>query len=247
MNNFNLSPLNLSALHHSEFGQFITRFYEDFAQSGLDDNTDPDFKILFDGIQAQLPTFNGALKQIKASEESEKIAQLDKVRDDALQNLRNALKPYHSSKIPTEAEAYKSLSLLLAEYKETQNANYEAETNELNMLVSRLESSSYEQYVIELAIGKFVTRLKDANIAFNDLFSQRSFNVSQKVVYDVKALRKTLSDDYKIMAQYIAGQAPVKANTFYKDVLGIINNGRTYFSTVILSRRTARKPTDKSE
>lgn len=247
MNNFNLSPLNLSALHHAEFGQLLIRFFEDFAKSGLDANTDPDFNLLFDGLQAQLPTFNGALKQIKASEESDQIAQLDKVRDDALQNLRNALKPYHSSKIEAESEAYKSLSLLLAEYKETQNANYEAETNELNMLVSRLESSNYAPYVTELAIGKFVTRLKDANIAFNNLFSQRSFNVSQKVVYDAKALRKTLTNDYKTMTQYIAGQAPVKAGSFYKDVLSIINNGRTYFSTVILSRRGTKKPTDKTE
>lgn len=241
MSTSELVSLNLVRLHHSEFGQFIKRFFEDFAQTNLNADNDADFKRLYDALQAQLPAFNSALNQIKASEESEAIAKLDALRDAALQNLRNALKPYRNSEEEAEINAHKALSLLLAEYKETHDASFEAETNELTELTSRLESADYSSHVTELNIEKFVTRIKNANVAFNDLFSQRSFKTSQKEVYDVKALRKTLAEEYKTMVNYIASNAPVKQDAFYKDVLGIINNGRTYFSTVVLSRRAGKK------
>ncbi|WP_157844692.1 hypothetical protein [Chryseobacterium sp. Leaf405] len=43
------------------------------------------------------------------------------------------------------------------------------------------------------------------------------------------------------MANYIVTLANVKSEPFYTDVLAILNNGRTYFSTVVLSRRNNHK------
>jgi hypothetical protein len=79
--------------------------------------------------------------------------------------------------------------------------------------------------------------LADSNTAFNDLFSHRSYQASQKQTYDVKALRKALTNDYSQMTNYIAMLANVKTDVFYKDVLAVINNGRKYFSD-LLARRT---------
>lgn len=96
-----------------------------------------------------------------------------------------------------------------------------------------------------MGIVKFINQLADSNTAFNDLFAQRSYKTSQKVVLEVKILRKSLAADYRKMTGYIAALASVKDDAYYKEVLAIINNGRSYFSNVVLARRTANKNVEK--
>ncbi|SDR14731.1 hypothetical protein SAMN05421664_3789 [Chryseobacterium soldanellicola] len=236
-----LITLDLSRLHHAEFGQFIVRFFEDFGSSTLNANTDSDFKRMSDAIQAQIPMFNSALDQVRASEESLKIADADAIRDADLQALRDAIKPYRNAKTQIERDAYTAIKLLLNEYKNVQYASFEEETNKLNMLVDQLLSSEYSFHVSVLSIVKFANHLSDSNTAFNTAFAKRSYETSQKQTYDVKALRRNLSHDYKQMANYIASLANVKSDTFYTDVLAILNNGRAYLSGIVLSRRNGNK------
>ncbi|HCR77543.1 MAG TPA: hypothetical protein DIW37_14290 [Chryseobacterium sp.] len=242
MEKLKLTSVHIPSLHHAEFGQFIVRFFEDFAQTSLDANTDGDFKTLFDKIQNQLPAYNSALDQIRASEETEKIAGADKVRDKDVQALKDSLKPYRNAKTDAEKDAYTSLKLLLDQYKGVEDAAYEEETNKLNLLVAKLQSPEYSSHVATLGIVKFVNHLADSNTAFNDLFSHRSYQTSQKQVYDVKALRKSLTDDYRQMTDYISVMANLKADPFYKDVLAVVNNPRKYFSDVLAKRKGKPSP-----
>ncbi|MCY0968553.1 DUF6261 family protein [Chryseobacterium wangxinyae] len=236
-----LTPLDSSRLPHAEFGQLMVRFFEDFASSSLDVTVDSDFKKLYNALQLQIPSYNAALDQIRASEESKQIGEFDHTRDLDMKALRDSLKPYRNSRIQSEIAAYASLHMLLSEYKEVEDESYESETNKLNSLVARLQSSDYTSHVATMGIVKFINQLADSNTAFNTLFGQRSYKTSQKVVFDVKELRKSLAADYKKMTTYIATLATVKDDAYYKDVLAIINNGRNYFSTVVLARRTGKK------
>lgn len=236
-----LSPVDLQRLHHAEFGQFIVRFFEDFNSSSLDANTDTDFKKMFDVIQAQIPIYNSSLDQIRGSEETAKIAAADAIRDADLQALRDAVKPYRNAKTQTEKDAYVTIKLLLNQYKNVQHASYEEETNRLTTLVGKLLSSEYSSAVSSLGIVKFTNHLSDSNATFNTIFSSRFSGNFQKQNFDVKALRKVLTHDYKQMANYIVTLANVKEDPFYTDLLAILNNGRNYFSKTVLARRTTNK------
>lgn len=242
MSKIKLKSLYTKALHHSEFGQLIVRLFEDLGSSTLNPDDDLKAKKLFTVLQDQLPTYNAGLNQVKASEESEAIARLDEERDSDMQALRDSLKPYRNAKNQEEADAYKKLQLLLSEYNNVENASYEAETNQITQLINRLESSDFSNGVAVLAIGKFVNHLSVSNVAFNSLFAQRSFKTSQKTVLDMKSLRKALAEDYKRLTNYILAMASVEENeeSYYKDMLALINNGRAYFSDVIVSRRLAQ-------
>jgi hypothetical protein len=247
MNTIKLNSLYMNGLQNAEFGQLIVRFFEDLNTKSLDINVDPDLKRLYEALQDQLPAYNTALDQIRASEESEQIFKLDKVRDRDIQALRDSLKPYRNAKTQTETDAYNAIRLLISEYKGVEDDTYESETNRLNSLIGRLQSPEFYNSALTLGIEKFIMNLAASNTDFNQLFAQRSFKTSQKVVADVKALRKTLASDYKIMTNYIAAMASVKEDTYYKDILTIINNGRNYFSNVVLSRRMGNKDAKKSE
>lgn len=247
MSTIKLNSLYMNGLQNAEFGQLIVRFFEDFNTKSLDINVDPDFKRLYEALQNQLPAYNAALDQIRASEESEQIFKLDKVRDRDIQALRDSLKPYRNAKTQTETDAYNAIRLLISEYKGVEDDSYESETNRLNSLIGRLQSPEFYNSALTLGIEKFIMNLAASNTDFNQLFAQRSFKTSQKVVADVKALRKTLASDYKTMINYIAAMASVKEDTYYKDILTILNNGRNYFSNVVLSRRIGNKDAKKRE
>lgn len=237
----------MNGLQKAEFGQLIVRFFEDLNTKSLDINVDPDFKRLYEALQDQFPAYNTALDQIRASEESEQIFKLDKVRDRDIQALRDSLKPYRNAKTQTETDAYNAIRLLISEYKGVEDDSYESETNRLNSLIGRLQSPEFYNSALTLGIEKFIMNLAASNTDFNQLFAQRSFKTSQKVVADVKALRKTLASDYKTMTSYIAAMASVREDVYYKDILTIINNGRNYFSNVVLSRRIGNKDAKKRE
>ncbi|MBO6184765.1 MAG: hypothetical protein J6O88_08760 [Chryseobacterium sp.] len=247
MSTIKLNSLYMNGLQNAEFSQLIVRFFEDFNTKSLDINVDVDFKKLYEALQNQLPAYNAALDQIRASEESEQIAKLDKVRDRDIQALRDSLKPYRNAKIQTETDAYNAIRLLISEYKGVEDDSYESETNRLNSLIGRLQSPDFYNSTLTLGIEKFIMNLAASNTDFNQLFAQRSFKTSQKVVTDVKALRKTLASDYKTMTNYIAAMVSVKEDIYYKDILTIINNGRNYFSNVVLSRRMGNKDAKKPE
>ncbi len=242
MENQKLNSLDVSRLHHAEFGQFIIRFFEDFDKTTLDAAADADFKTMFEGLHAKIPNYNAGLEQIRASEESEKIAKADIVRDDDMQALKDSLKPFRNAKTQSEKDAYTAIKIIMDQYKGVENNSYEEETNRLNTLITKLQSAETADHIAVLGITKFINHLSDSNTAFNDLFAHRSFQTSQKITYDVKALRRTLTKDYRKMANYITAMAEVKTGDYYKDVLTVLNNGRKYFSDVLARRQVVSKP-----
>ena len=238
-----LSPLYYQGLHHAEFGQFIIRFFEDFEKTPLNAAADADFKKMYDALQAQIPTYSTALEQIRASEESAKIAAADAVRDTDMQALKDSLKPFRNAKTQGERDAYAAIKIILDQFKGVEHNSYEEETNRLNTLLTKLQQTDVAEHAATLGITKFITHLAEANTAFNSLFAQRSYQTSQKVTFDVKALRKTLTGDYRRMANYITTMAGVKEDAFYKDVLDVLNNSRKYFSDVMARRKSGNTDT----
>ena len=89
MKNKKLVSLDIYVMHHAEFGQFIDRFINDFSEANLDLNTDTDFKTIFERLKAKTPAYNKALMQIRENENTKKIAELDKERDNDFQVLKN--------------------------------------------------------------------------------------------------------------------------------------------------------------
>lgn len=240
-----LTALDITKLYNAEFAQLVARFLEDFSKSSLEANTYEDLNRLMESLRANLPDFNAASDQVRASSESAKIVKADSERDATLRAFKDALKAYRSTKENGEKEAYMALDLLLSEYKGVETNSYEMQTNRLANLVERLQSNSYKKHVDELAIGKFVERLSQANTYFDELFANRSFLLSQRKKYNANELRKVLVSDYRKICNYVEAVANVRQEAFYTEMLAIINNSRKYFADTVLSRRTKKKEAKK--
>ncbi len=236
MSKLKLITFNLQNLHNAEFKQFFTRFFEDFDKTGLSTETDPDFKALFDNLKAKIPTLDKASQQIRANEETKKLAQLDRVRDYDMQALRDSIRPYKNAKTEAKQAAYSALKTVLDKYKEVTKDTYEEETSELATLIATLRSEENKKHVGELSIKNFIDELETSNNQFNELFSHRSFQVLQKETFSIRTLRKEISEIYQSLCNYVVTLANIKQDEFYKKVLDVINNSRKYYADV-LSRR----------
>ena len=109
MNKNTLVKPDLSKMHNAEFSQFLTRFFEDFAGSGIALDTDTTFKSLYESLKTKVTTYDKALEQVRGKEESKKISELDKVRDADMQALKDSIKPYRNAKTEAKQKAYHAI------------------------------------------------------------------------------------------------------------------------------------------
>lgn len=240
-----LNPIYLQGLHHSEFGQFIDRFINDFSEANLNLNADADFKTLFDDLKSKVPAYNKSLVQIRENENTKKIAELDKERDNDFQALRDRIKPYRNAKKYQQKKAYNTLKILLDEYKNIATLSYEEETKKIGSLLSSLKSEDYQPHITALKIEEFTSELEKSNTAFNTLFGERSAQNIGKESYDTKVLRKEITDIYRKLTNYIIAVVEIKTNPFYRKTLEVINNSRKYYADT-LAKRNGQK-TEKKE
>lgn len=243
MKKYILNRLDVSRLHNAEFGQFLTRFFEDFEKSEIDPEQDADFKKKFDLLANDLPVFNRALNQVRASEESKQLALLDKYRGNDVKALRDALRAYRNTRNEMYKKAYEVIFPIINQYKGVEYNNYEEQTIMVNSLVNRLKEPNSMKYLMLLKLMEFVENVEHSNQAFNDLFAHRSYTASQKTSVNVKDLRKKMLVEYKMLTEYVLALANVKEDDYYRSILAIINNGRSYYSD-ILSRRDSNKKND---
>ena len=240
-----LNPIYLQGLHHSEFGQFIDRFINDFSEANLNLNADADFKTLFDDLKSKVPAYNKSLVQIRENENTKKIAELDKERDNDFQALRDRIKPYRNAKKYQQKKAYNTLKILLDEYTNIAPLSYEEETKKIGSLLSSLKSEDYQPHITALKIEEFTSELEKSNTAFNTLFGERSAQNIGKESYDTKVLRKEITDIYRKLTNYIIAVVEIKTNPFYRKTLEVINNSRKYYADT-LAKRNGQK-TEKKE
>ncbi len=236
-----LIKFDISRLHHAEFGQFITRLFEDFTQSKISIEKDADFKTLFEQLKAKKPIYGKALEQIRENENTQKISELDTERDQDFQALRDSIKPYRNTKKDQQKQAYNALKIVLDEYRKVTALSYEEQTKKINTLIATLKGTENKAHISALNIGGFLEELEQSNTAFNTLFGQRSAQNIGKESFDTKALRREMTEIYRKLCAYVLALAEIKSDEFYKKALEIINNSRKYYADTLAKREGISK------
>ena len=231
-----LYPLNISRIPYLESGQFIVRYLTDFTNSGIDPNTDPDFKALHSSLLAQSPIYNQALMQVRAQAETEELIGLDQARDKKVTTLRRAVSVFEHTDDASEKASYMLIKIVLNTYKNIEIANYEAESLGVDNLIAELRNGTHLSAVQKLGLEGHINNLETANTNFKNKFDSRSTETISTVVYDAKALRKAILDTYKELAEYVLVIAKRRNTQYYLDILTVVNNGRDYFANILARR-----------
>ena len=231
-----LYPLNISRIPYLESGQFIVRYLTDFTNSGIDPNTDPDFKALHSSLLLQSPIYNQALMQVRAQAETEELIGLDQARDKKVTTLRRAVSVFEHTDDASEKAAYGLIKIILKTYKDIEIANYEAESLGVDNLIAELRNGTHLSAVQKLGLEGHINNLETTNTNFKNKFDSRSTETISTVVYDAKALRKAILDTYKELAEYVLVIAKRRNTQYYLDILTVVNNGRDYFANILARR-----------
>jgi Family of unknown function (DUF6261) len=234
-----LVKLSTTSLHNLESGQFIVRYFSDFNSITISPSFDPEFQAIHQDLQQQSTTYNLALAQVAAQQESAMLLDLDQKRDKKITALRFAWNAYRSAENDTpQKNAYSLLKPLMNNYKNLAQENYEAESLGIDNFVAGLQSSQYAQAVQLLNMNEHINNLIVANDAFKNIFNQRSNVAISTVTYNTKALKNAILKTYKELVNYVFTMSKRRStnNENYTTILGAINNGRTYYANIIANR-----------
>jgi hypothetical protein len=218
-------------LDNLSFGELIKRLNEDFGKLPENTLTDVPAKNYLAGLATRSAVFDKALIKITFNEESKKIADSDQVRDLSVFSLWKAVKVFKTSDVVSEKEAARVILSVLNNYKGLANFDYEKESNGIDNLINDLESTTYNNHVTTLNLGRYITRLKTDNAAFRALFAGRVSIIAGKEVLDCKALRKDLQEYYNEFCLYIQAMANASATPAqFITALTLINTVRKYYA-----------------
>lgn len=122
-------------------------------------------------LEVKSVEYDKAQIQLTKSDETAKIVEADKQRDNAITAFLRILKVFELLDNHNEVEAFISLTNLFGNYKGIQNWNLIEETNGIETLLNDLSTSKYNQHLTTLAILPFIDRIRAANDQFKLLFS----------------------------------------------------------------------------
>ena len=241
----NLESLNLTDLQHIEAGQFIQRLFKDTEELKLDLNKDPIIADYMEELRPAFKQFNLALLQIAEQEETEEIFDLDIARDHCISALRRLIESHEYDTEEEIKKAYSNAGRIMKKYKGIESSNYEAESLEIENLLTEWGKDENGDYIITLGLQLRIGRLDKAADAFNVKFGNRSVNVTVKEKYNTKALRKAMLTPYRALAEYTLVMAKQKnADPFYIAFLDSLNHIRKYFADLLARREGGKKGDD---
>ncbi|MCW6683122.1 DUF6261 family protein [Aerococcaceae bacterium NML160702] len=239
-------PITFTYLHHAEYAQLVARFIEEYEATKMR-TTDEDLTRLLATVKTKLTAMQNALEQVVTQEKSEAVSRADKERDMSIKALFDSIRPYRYTKVLAEKEAYNALHLLFKQYRHAARKSYEEETSLIHSLLEKLKTSEYQPDVTTLGITKFVVNLTESQVQFNKVFTERIKEERTKPKYDVKALRRSLAEDYRLLVAYVGINAQVKSNETYKQVLTIMNSIHKYYADTLARRKGKQKATTISQ
>lgn len=243
-----LHKFSFPRLTHLEAGQFIKTTLKDLQTGGVKTTTDPNINAYVVKLTADSVLLDKGMLQIQKNQETEAIAALDFARDNTIIMFQRQLSVYELSLVPAQIVAFKAVKIVVNNYKNLTDLNYEAESNGIDNFLADLASADYAAHVTTLTLAPFITNIKTANEAFKLKFSRRNIGISTTEVIDVKAVRKIAFINYSSFADYVLALAKVTtANTYYKDILNIVNQSRSYYSDLLAKRLAEKKPDSEEE
>jgi len=241
-----LEPLSASVLTNMEFGQLMNRHESDLATIASALLTVASYNNYRDQINAKSAIYQAGLTQVQKNEETERIALLDETRDKAVEAFSRALKLYEISDIPAEVEASRIIGIVFKQFKNLAKLNYEAESISIDQLVRDLDEGNYPQYLDTLNMGKYITRMNNANQDFKALFGDRMVVEASTETYNVKVIRKELQDLYNDFTDYVFAMAKtIDAPPLFGVALDLLNTARKYYADMLARRQGVADAKDK--
>lgn len=189
-------------------------------------SADPIVSNLIERLKTNLPNLQASLKQKRGSQVTKDIIKAQKMRQDDFNALLNALRSYRKTRQAEKAVAYQELSTVTTTYKDLNRVNMEDSMALFASLLTKLEAEKLIQAAQTLGLTEFVANLKDSQSKLYQLYLQRSQEVTNKVSIDSRAVRQTITADYKLLYKHLTTKLTFNPNDADKIILQLLNDIR---------------------
>lgn len=242
-----VEPFRIYSLSHLECGQLMKQTLDGFKSVTTTEPADPALDRYVAALSSQAETYEKALVRVRKSEDTLKIQQADEARNQAIYTLKRTLQLYAGSDLTEEAEAARSLQILVGSFGRLTRLNYEAESIAIDKLLADLAGPNYNAKAAQLQLDRVINRLLDTNETFKTLFGHRIVTAANTETYDVRALRKEMTITYNDLCGYVLAMAKAHGTEPYLSQLELINTARKYYSDFLARRNSTRKTTKQKE
>jgi hypothetical protein len=175
------------------------------------------------------------------------LVALDARRDNAIVGLRMVIDGFSRHFDPAFRAASERLLAAIDKYGTGINRlNLLAETEVLRNLVSDLEGNSLLQNALTvLGLKTWVTELKDANNAFNQVYLQRTQETSAKPNDSLASRRKPAIELYRKLVKTIEAKNTLDPSPALSTLMGQLNGLIDKYNLLVAARSTAGKEEEK--
>lgn len=234
-------------LTYMKFYQFVSTQANRILELGDTVLTDAELKQLVAVLITLLADFNKALLRVQKNLLSGDITKLDKARDFSLSALRAAIKNAHYSTDEDVLRASMALTLLLDTYGDIAHEDLNTESATIDKLVDELEGATYKPMVTIMGIYNNVLRIKADNNTFKQLYTVRTNEESAKDASSAREFRIKVNEQYMLLCDYVLLKARMKDEAQYDQSVQIINETRSYYSSLMALHQTVLNKDDETK
>lgn len=143
-----------------------------------------------------LEKFEEGQKQVRKSEHTNELVLINKKRDRLYNALKYRLESEKRCISEDRNEAANLLLIVVKSYGNPTRLNLIQQTSVINQFISELRQPKYAEAIRKTGLGEFVSALEQANQAFLTKHEERRDTTAEQVSIDVKAVRKSLDEQY---------------------------------------------------
>lgn len=162
-------------------------------------------------------------KQIRVSEHTQKISQLDKERDDLYSALNFRLEAEERCPVVERKEAAKMLRIIFKNYGNPIKLNLIEETSVINNLVAELKEEKHKNLVKLTGLEEWISFLETANKEFFTLYEQRRDDTAGKITINLKSVRKEADTLFKKITNRITALVELEPSEELNNLVSKIN------------------------
>lgn len=229
-----------------EFTQMLSRSVALVEQKEFSFGSDDMVEGLFNRVKNGLPALEAAIKPKRGSDLTESVQDLYKTRNLDIRALFDSIKPFKASRNKEKVAAYRSLEHLFNQYRDINRQTIEGSSVLVKSLLTKLAQDNISKQVTLLGIEEYVTNLIDSNQRYNTAYLKRSQELSERVVIDVRQLRKNLTDDYKLLYSHLQNKIAYNPKAEEKGLLRLINEVRQDYADLINRRKSKAKKKEEA-
>lgn len=162
-------------------------------------------------------------KQIRVSEHTQKISQLDKERDDLYSALNFRLEAEERCPVVERKEAAKVLRIIFKNYGNPIKLNLIEETSVINNLVAELKEEKHKNLVKLTGLEEWISFLETANKEFFTLYEHRRDDTAGKITINLKSVRKEADTLFKKITNRITALVELEPSEELNNLVSKIN------------------------